>query len=188
MQNVAEKVKTFLTKIGCKFVYDANKMIFNFQFQGVNSFFSVYIYTAKEQKAMVSDVLCPLRIQPQRIRAIAELIGSINPCLEIGNLILRDDASILVSRIIVNVDEYYIDDKLLEVVIFRNIHTVDYLMPIIASVLYTDIEPSEALAVLEGDEEADEEPGSEAEVEEMEEKEVDDEEVEEENAVAEAAE
>ena len=159
MQPIVDKIIKFLNEKKCGFEYDEKHHIFECRCHGWNSLLSVNLEIHPHKRVLVSNVICPLKVQSNRRPALLELIMKINAYLEIPRLVILHGGKILVSRVILTVDQSGLTDEKLEAAIIHNFSVLDHLLPIIAVFLYTSISPSEAMAALEDFEASDKELG-----------------------------
>ena len=151
---IIKQVQRLLKEKNCSFAYDPNLMAFDASFPIKNTLLSIIIQIDNKRRLLVCDVLCPLIILPHRKSAFSKLVMRVNKSFEFGRWILHDSC-ILTSRVIVNINRADIDDKFLEIAIFNNACLMDWLIPAISTLLYTECTPSEALAVLIEDKDVD---------------------------------
>ena len=135
MKKLSELVAGFLSKCGCPFKQD------------------VLIEVDDEDRFLMVDSICPLKVPKRKMPSVTELIARINLGLKLGKLNIDMQDGEITFRTGKKLDQENIDDETLEFVIFGNTVMLDSFLPAISSVLFTNVSPQEASTKL--DEEVD---------------------------------
>jgi len=118
---------------------------FRTHFHGSNSSFSTYVFAYNEERLLRTYSKCPIKIPHQKLSAITELIARINLDLSIGNFDIDLEEGIVLFRTSMKICTENPGQQIIGTLIFGNCMSMDQYFPVIASVIYGNESPKQAV-------------------------------------------
>lgn len=151
MKKISEQARAFLRNQGIRFGR-AKGGCFKAGLRDRNGTFFVIIDADDQNQLLGAYTICPLTIPKTKLMAVSELTARINCLLTLGNFEIDMEDGRILARTALKLGDTQLDNGTREGNIFHGWATMDYFFPAIASVLFTDISPREALDKLEDSE------------------------------------
>jgi hypothetical protein len=127
----------------------ANQSIVSLNFQGQHGRWMCYGQTREDHQQFVFYSVCPVVVPEARRAAMAEFVTRANFGLIIGNFELDYADGELRYKTSIDVEGTEINQALIRQCVYANVLMMDQYLPGILSLVYSDTEPTAALALVE---------------------------------------
>jgi len=149
MKKLSKLVKDFLDDMGLRPEQTDDEKDFKIGFRGDNGDFSVLITVDDAARRIVVHTACPINVPKERLQAATELVIRRNCNLGLGSFDIDMDDGFTVFRTGMKIGRIDLDSETLLALICGNFWMMDNFLPAIASVVYGNMAPQEAMAMLE---------------------------------------
>ena len=127
-----------------------DKTIFRVYYSGDNGDLRCYAQIRVDLEQFIFYVVAPVKA-PEEVRSsVAEYITRANYGLRIGNFEMDFDDGEIRCKSSVDFEESILDTNLIKNIIYPAVHTMDYYLPGLLSVMYGNQSPVQAIADIEG--------------------------------------
>lgn len=146
MKSVTVAVQSILKREGIKYRRTEFAGVVEFGFVGENGCFRGYVEVDEDRRSVHVQTVAPVRVQPSKWVAAAELVARINYRLLFGNLELNMDTGAIACRTSTILGEGDLHPDVMKHLLYGNWATIDRHLPVISAVLFGDISPKEVLS------------------------------------------
>ena len=114
-------------------------------FKGTQGLWTCYMEIREEFFQFTFYSICPINVPELKRVAMAELLTRVNSRLQLGNFEMDFDSGDLRYRTSLSLDSDAVDNAQLRPLVYVNVNMMDRFIPAIMAVIYSEIQPSEAL-------------------------------------------
>lgn len=139
----------FFEKDEWSFSINETEAILQITFQGDNSGWSCYARARETQQQAVFYSIFPVNAPEHKRNAIAEFITRANYGTVIGNFELDFDDGEIRYKTSIDVEDDRLSFALIENLVYANVSTMDKYLPGMMSIIYADVEPKQAIDLIE---------------------------------------
>ncbi|MDF1515483.1 MAG: YbjN domain-containing protein [Anaerolineae bacterium] len=128
-----------------------DKSIFRVYYSGDNGDLRCYAQIRVDLEQFIFYVVAPVKAPEENRSEVAEYITRANYGLRIGNFEMDYEDGEIRCKSSVDFENTVLDDKLIKNVIYAAVHTMDFYLPGLLSVMYGNENPEQAISAIEGD-------------------------------------
>lgn len=164
--NLDEKIETFLQNISTSteifeemvnffkeddwhFYEVEGKSILQMAFQGENGKWTCYAKARKQQQQFVFYSVCPINAPENKRLAMAEFLTRANSGMIIGNFEMDFEDGEVCYKTSIDVEGDNLSFALIKQLVYANVTMMDEYLPGIMSMIYNDVSPEKAIALLQ---------------------------------------
>lgn len=139
----------FFAEEGWEVHHDAQRNLVHAAFKGEHGQVACVAQIDEHERQLLFYTLCPQRVPPARLAAMAELLARLNSGLVLGNFELDFADGLVRFKTSIDVAGDRLSTALVRRIVYPNVATLDYYLPALQAVIGGNATPLQALALAE---------------------------------------